>query len=148
KEAAILEDARDPQFLSNLSQLGPVSVNQPLQPVRSAAAAKSRQLLESRMRSDQEENSPHTFRHRVSGPTLTFLLDQRKSGASIEEVKNLANKHGVDLEKLESVSRYVNSVSIQNGSIVRTVGQDGEENVSVMSLCDRESGIPVTYVAH
>uniref|UniRef100_A0A0W0FU55 Uncharacterized protein n=1 Tax=Moniliophthora roreri TaxID=221103 RepID=A0A0W0FU55_MONRR len=137
KDAAILEDAKDPHFLSNLSQLGPVSVNQPLQPVRSAAAAKSRQLLENRMRSDQEEISPHTFRNRVSGPTLTFVLDQRKSGVSIEEVKNLANKHGVDLEKLESVSRYVNSVSIQNGSVVRTVGQDGEESVSVMTSASR-----------
>jgi hypothetical protein len=38
---AIVNDAADPHFLSNLNRLGPVSVNQPLQPIRSAAVRDS-----------------------------------------------------------------------------------------------------------
>jgi len=44
----------------------------------------------------------------------------------------LTQKYGIEVEKLESVARHVSSPSIQSGSIVKTVGQDGEEKVSVM----------------
>ncbi|KAK7043637.1 hypothetical protein VNI00_008248 [Paramarasmius palmivorus] len=130
KDEAIMNDAADPHFLSNLNRLGPVSINQPLQPVRSAAAVKSRQLLESRMRSDRQEIAP--AQNEISASTLSFLLNQRKSSKP-EELESLVNKYGISLSKLESIARYVNSPSIQSSSAVRTVGQDGEEKVTVMA---------------
>ncbi|KAK1232982.1 hypothetical protein PQX77_003896 [Marasmius sp. AFHP31] len=134
KDEAITQDSRDPHFLANLNRLGPVNVNQPPQLMRTASVEKSRQLLESRLRADQEASSSIPARNRVSAPTLSTLLDRRKSARSQDEVDALVQKYGIDPAKFGAVSRYVNSPSIQGGSTLRTVGKDGEENVSVLAV--------------
>ena len=110
---------------------------------------KSRQLLESRLRADQEASSPIPARNRVSAPTLSTLLDRRKSVGSQEEVDALVQKYGLDPAKFEAISRYVNSPSIQGGSALKTVGKDGEENVSVLvSEAPRMSLILAYFLYH
>ncbi|KAL0579966.1 Phosphatidylinositol (PI) 3-kinase [Marasmius crinis-equi] len=132
KDEAIAQDAQDPHFLANLSRLGPVNVNQPGQLARTPKVEKSRQLFESRIRADQEASSPIPTRNRVSASVLSTLLDQRKSARTQEEVDSLAKRYGIDPAKFGVVSKYVNSPSIQGGSALTSVGEDGEENVSVL----------------
>ncbi|KAG7092294.1 hypothetical protein E1B28_008656 [Marasmius oreades] len=111
KDEMITEDAKDPDFMANLTRLGPVKVNQSSQVVRTANVEKSRQLLKSRIRADQEASA---VRNRVSASTLSFLLDQRKSAKTIGDVEALISKYGIDWAK--------------------TIGKDGEENVTVLAV--------------
>lgn len=134
KDEAIAEDAKDPHFLANLNRLGAVNINQPSQVVRTANVEKSRQLLESRMRADQDASSSIPVRNRVSANTLSLLLDQRKSAKIPADVQVLTKKYGIDWGKFSVVSRYVNSPSIQLGSALRIVGKNGEENVTVLAV--------------
>ncbi|THU99334.1 hypothetical protein K435DRAFT_499211 [Dendrothele bispora CBS 962.96] len=139
KQSPIAEERRtrdsgDPHFLANLNKLGPVKVDHHMQSVQ--PAQKTREMLESRLQSEREAFSmqPSESSNRVQAPTLCFLLDKRKSTASKRDIQDLASKYGLKVEKLESVARYVSSPSIQSGSIVKTVGQDGEEKVSVTAV--------------
>ncbi|KAF9264845.1 hypothetical protein L218DRAFT_208861 [Marasmius fiardii PR-910] len=130
----ITEDAGDPHFLANLNRLGPVSVNSPSQVVRTANVEKSRQLLESRIRADQEASSVVPVRNRISASTLSLLLDQRKSAKTSEDAEALGKKYGIDSAKFSVVSRCVNSPSIQLDSVLRAIGKDGEQNVTVLAV--------------
>ncbi|KAK7466953.1 hypothetical protein VKT23_004017 [Stygiomarasmius scandens] len=132
RNRAIDEDSGDPHFLRNLNQLGPVKVDHHMQAIR--PVQKTHQMLESRLRSEQEAFSMQPSPDRVQAATLTYLLDKRKTLTSKDEIRDLTQKYGIEVEKLESVARHVSSPSIQSGGIVKTVGQDGEEKVSVMSV--------------
>ena len=49
----------------------------------------------------------------------------------------------MDLDKLERLARHVNSVSVNQDTVKRWIGEDGSENVSMLvgiaSLLDPES---------
>ncbi|KAJ3717642.1 hypothetical protein DFJ43DRAFT_1099095 [Lentinula guzmanii] len=133
KDQAIEDDARDPHFMSNLSRLGAVKVDHHMQAVR--PHQKSREMIESRIQSEQEAASMHPSRNHVQASTLTYLLDKSKSNASRQDIKELANKYGVDIEKIEKLSQHVTSPSINPNSVVRKVrNEDGEEELSVMAI--------------
>ncbi|KAJ3772368.1 hypothetical protein FB446DRAFT_736923 [Lentinula raphanica] len=133
KDQTIEEDARDPHFMSNLSRLGAVKVDHHMQAVR--PHQKSREMIESRVQSEQEAASMHPSRNHIQASTLTFLLDKTKSTASRQEIKELADKYGVDLEKIEMLTQHVTSPSINPNSVVRKVrNEDGEEELSVMAI--------------
>lgn len=58
------------------------------------------------------------------------MLDERKAATSRDNLRKLAQKYGLDLEKLESVSKFVTSPSVVANSAATVVQQNGEQNVS------------------
>ncbi|KAF5365615.1 hypothetical protein D9758_003188 [Tetrapyrgos nigripes] len=132
RNEVIDSDSGDPHFLSNLNRLGPVKVDHHMQAMR--PGQRTRDMLESRMQSEREAFSLQSSPNRVQAPTLSYLLDKRKSTASKHDIEDLAQKYGLKVDKLDSVARYVTTPSIQGDSIVRTVGEDGEERISAMAV--------------
>ncbi|KAG6866102.1 hypothetical protein C0991_008854 [Blastosporella zonata] len=148
----IERDARDPDFLANLSRLGPVRVDHhmqtiptvsgllasfhtvPLKIAQSTAvtARETTQLFKSRSESEHEASSTSPVHNRLHAASLTDLLDKRKSAKSIQDVERLAKQYGIDAAKLESLARFVSSPSVQSGSEIRTVEKEGgEESVMI-----------------
>ncbi|KAJ7694176.1 hypothetical protein B0H17DRAFT_1058052 [Mycena rosella] len=123
KNDATLE--RDPQFLSKLSQLGPVRVDHHMHAVRPAALAN--QMFNSRVQSEAEAASPTPTQNRVQASTLSHLLDERKSIRTKRDMEFLAKRYGVDLEKLDAIAEFISTPSVHRNSVVRVAGKDGEE---------------------
>ncbi|KAF9065314.1 hypothetical protein BDP27DRAFT_67856 [Rhodocollybia butyracea] len=133
KDQAIEDDARDPQFMNNLSRLGVVNVDHHMKAFQ--PHQKSREIIESQKQSEQEAISMQPSRNRVQASTLSFLLDKSKSASTRQEMIELADQYGVDIEILEKISQYVTSPSIKSDSVVRNVrNEDGEEELSVMAI--------------
>ncbi|RPD65960.1 hypothetical protein L226DRAFT_530091 [Lentinus tigrinus ALCF2SS1-7] len=132
KDEAILRDSQDPQFLANLSKLGPVTVDHHMQTIRPAAAS-AQQLYQTRLRSEDEARSSRPTQNRLVASSLMDLLEERKFVSTEKEVAELAKKYGVDLEKLERLARHVNSVSVNQDTVKRWVGKDGVENVTMVA---------------
>ncbi|KAI0049673.1 hypothetical protein FA95DRAFT_1588093 [Auriscalpium vulgare] len=128
--ATIRQDSRDPHLLANLSRLGPVRVDHHMQTVRTQEADVSR-LFNSRAQAEQDAAGANTPRNRLWGYALDQLLEERQSVGTREEQSQLAERYGMDAAKLESLARYVNTPSIPEGSIVRVIGKDGEEKITM-----------------
>lgn len=75
--------------------------------------------------------------------TLHELLEERKSVATREELEKLASRYEIDVDKLESVARFVNSPSVDEGSVRREVDRDGVEQVKM-----KVSRTQVKHMAH
>ncbi|KAF8638496.1 hypothetical protein AX16_010479 [Volvariella volvacea WC 439] len=133
KTEAVLQDAKDPHFLANLSKLGQVQVDHHMQTIRTAAND-THKLFRSRAQSDLEAFGTTPVRNRLHAPTLSDLLDARKSVKTQQELEKLANEHNIDVQKLESLARFVNSPSVQGGTAVRTVAKDGEESLTTLAV--------------
>jgi len=90
-------------------------------------------VLKSRLRSETETSSRshHTTRNHLQASALVELLEERKSSNNRQELVRLAEMYGVDLAKLESVARHVNTPSIDEDSIIKRIGENGEETVTM-----------------
>ena len=90
-------------------------------------------VLKSRLRSETETSSRshHTARNHLQASVLVELLEERKSSKNRQELVRLAEMYGVDLAKLESVARHVNTPSIDEDSITKRIGENGEETVTM-----------------
>ncbi|EJF65693.1 hypothetical protein DICSQDRAFT_165404 [Dichomitus squalens LYAD-421 SS1] len=124
KDEGIQRDAHDPQFLANLSKLGPVRVDHHMQTIRPAAASAQR-IHDTRLRSEEEARSPRSTRNRLVAESLLELLEERKYVATQKDLEALAKKFDMDLDKLERLARHVNSVSVNQETVKRWVGEDG-----------------------
>lgn len=79
--------------------------------------------------------------------TLSDLLDERKHVATRKELMSLAERYGIDVEKLESVARFVNTPTVEDGSVMTVSDSDGNEKVTMLvsddlvelSMCEFES---------
>jgi hypothetical protein len=71
--------------------------------------------------------APH---NRLLSATLSRLLEERKKAASPKEIERIANKYDMDIKKLESLARFVNSPTIDEGTTVRTRGPNGDETIT------------------
>lgn len=67
--------------------------------------------------------------------TLHELLEERKSVTTRDELEKLALRYEIDVDKLESVARFVNSPSVDEGSVRREVDRDGVEQVKMKVSC-------------
>lgn len=67
--------------------------------------------------------------------TLHGLLEERKSVATREELEKLASRYEIDVDKLESVARFVSSPSVDEGAVRRKVDGDGVEQVKMKVSC-------------
>ncbi|KAI0721598.1 hypothetical protein C8T65DRAFT_200865 [Cerioporus squamosus] len=140
KDDAIMRDSQDPHFLANLSRLGPVTVDHHMQAIRPAAAS-AQQLYETRIRSEDEARSSRPTKNRLVALSLAELLEERKYVSTQKDIEELAKKYGMDPEKLERLARHVNSVSVDQATVKRWVGEDGAENVTMIV------SIPLSTVA-
>lgn len=87
-------------------------------------------MHQSRIQSEVEANPSHPTRNRILSSTLSSLLDARKTASSRAELERIANEYGVDIAKLESLARFVNTPSIDEGSRKKTVDDEGAELVT------------------
>ncbi|KAF7322821.1 hypothetical protein HMN09_00061400 [Mycena chlorophos] len=119
KNQAIIQDSKDPQFLAKLSQLGQVRVDHHMQTVQLASAA--------RIEAESDALSSSPTLNRIPAPTLGRLLDERKTVRTRRDMEFMAKRFGLDIDKLDTVTRYVNTPSVRAGSEQRIVQEDGDE---------------------
>ncbi|KIM48943.1 hypothetical protein M413DRAFT_21240 [Hebeloma cylindrosporum] len=124
RSEAIERDAADPDFLSNLSRLGPVRVDHHMQAVRPEATNTAR-LFESRSKSELASSQP--AKNTLYAFMLSDLLDKRKSIGSKQDLEVLSKEFGVDIDALDRLTRFVNSPSIDTSSIRPAKGNSEEE---------------------
>ncbi|KAF7363281.1 hypothetical protein MSAN_00983300 [Mycena sanguinolenta] len=132
KNNVIEEDSKDPQFLSKLSQLGPVRVDHHMQTVRTAELTKK--MFDSRVQSENEAAGSVPTQNRLQASKLTMLLDERKSIRTRRDMEFLAQRFGIDLEKLDAVSKFVSTPSVQANSAVRVTSKDGQEKQIIKAV--------------
>ncbi|KAF8160598.1 hypothetical protein BJ912DRAFT_316837 [Pholiota molesta] len=120
RSEAIEKDAGDPDFLSNLSRLGPVQVDHHMQSIRphDASLRVSRQA---------EAAALEPSRNRLYAFVLSDLLDRRKAVRSRQDLEKLAKEFNIDVDKLESLARFVNSPSIDKATIRPIAGKSEED---------------------
>ncbi|KAG0705154.1 hypothetical protein DFH29DRAFT_907784 [Suillus ampliporus] len=129
KTDAVEADAKDPQFMSKLSQLGPVRVDHHMQSVRQADYVQ--QMYRSRLQSEVEASPSHSTRNRLLAASLSDLLESRKTVKSQAELQALAERYHIDVTKLTELARFINTPSIDESTIVRSSNQDGEETLTM-----------------
>ncbi|TFK42881.1 hypothetical protein BDQ12DRAFT_297172 [Crucibulum laeve] len=130
---AIEKDAGDPHFLANLNRLGPVKVDHHMKTVR-AEAETTHRLFKSRAQSEFEGASSQPTKNFIHAPSLSELLDERKGAKTREDLEILAEKYGIDVERMENLTRFVNTPSVDRGATVKTVGKDGDESIIIPAV--------------
>lgn len=96
------------------------------------AAASAQRLHQTRLRSEDEARSSRPTQNRLVASSLLELLEERKHVSTQKEIAELAKQYSIDLEKLERLARHVNSVSVNQDTVKRWIGQDGAENVTMI----------------
>jgi hypothetical protein len=96
---------------------------------------RTNRLFQSRAQSEEEASSFKPARNHLFAGSLHDLLTARKSAKSSQDVKNLADKYQIDVEKLESLARFLNSPSVGANSSTKTVDKNGEETVVFTVSC-------------
>ena len=92
-------------------------------------------LFESRAKPGFEASSPHLPKNHLYSSTLTELLNQRKSAHTQNDLEKISKEFGIELDKLESLVRFVTSPSVISTAI-HSVGKDREGSMStVRCLC-------------
>ncbi|KAK7015021.1 hypothetical protein R3P38DRAFT_2544126 [Favolaschia claudopus] len=122
---AIEQDSKDPQFLSKLNQLGTVKVDHHMQTVRTADLTKK--MFDSRVQSETQADSATHTQNRLHATRLTLLLNERKSVRTRRDMEFLAQRYGVDLNKLDAIAKFVSTPSVQANSGLRVQTSDGQE---------------------
>lgn len=89
--------------------------------------------LQSRLQSEQQASSSQGTRNRIVAAALMDLLDAKKALSATDSngLQALAEKYNIDLEKLQRVSQYVNSPTVDPESVVRKVNEDGSERTTM-----------------
>ncbi|CAL1704234.1 unnamed protein product [Somion occarium] len=131
KNEAIEQDSRDPQLAANLNRLGAVTVDHHMKTFRPAAVNQVNRTFQSRLQSEAEARSTKAIRNRLLASTLIDLLNRRREVKSLDELKELADRYSIDFDKMENLARFVNSPSIDQDSIKRSVDEDGVEKVKM-----------------
>ncbi|KAG2349406.1 hypothetical protein BDR05DRAFT_900781 [Suillus weaverae] len=131
KTDAVEADAKDPQFMSKLSQLGSVRVDHHMRSVRPADYVQ--QMYRSRLQSEVEALPSHSTQNRLLASSLSELLESRKTVQSQAELQALAEQYHIDFAKLDELARFVNTPSIDESTIVRSTNHDGEETLTMMA---------------
>ncbi|KAF9451211.1 hypothetical protein P691DRAFT_808396 [Macrolepiota fuliginosa MF-IS2] len=135
---AIEEDARDPDFLANLQRLGPVTVDHHMKPIRTETTASSTSELFKARREDAEEREKHReyvakYRPAPKGEDrffadqLSVMLDARKGIENLDMAGRISKDHEIDVNKLESVARFITTPSIMKGAARKFVDKDGND---------------------
>lgn len=81
------------------------------------------------MQSEAEADPNNSTRNRILSATLAELLNERKM-ATRKDVETLANDYGMDVTKLESLARYLNTPSVGEGTRKVIKHGNGEETIT------------------
>ncbi|KAI0340521.1 hypothetical protein BDW22DRAFT_1359916 [Trametopsis cervina] len=127
---AIEQDSRDPHFHAKLTQLGPVKVDHHMRTYQ-PAVDHAKHLYETRRRSELEARSFQASRNHVLATSLSELLEECKSVKSRQEFEKLALRYDIEPAKLENLRRLVNNPVVDPSTVVKTVGDDGEERITM-----------------
>ena len=98
----------------------------------SQAAASAQPISQSRLRSDDETRSSRPTHNRLIASSLLDLLQERKYITTQKQLEELVNKYDVDLDKIQRLASHVNSVSVDQNTVKRWVGEDGAEHVTML----------------
>ena len=105
-------------------------------------------MYRSRLQSEVEASPAHHTRNRILAASLSELLESRKTVKSQEELRALAERYDVDVAKLTELARFINTPSIDEGTIVRSVNQDGEETLTMtVSPCQASYVVQANNIA-
>jgi len=67
--------------------------------------------------------------------SLAELLDDRKLAASKEDIEQIARRYNIDVDVLQHLVGYVNTPSVGEGSVVRTVApENGAERITMKAV--------------
>ncbi|KAF7796897.1 hypothetical protein EIP86_008082 [Pleurotus ostreatoroseus] len=127
---AIERDPRDPQFLAKLNQMGPVQVDHHMRTFRPAAELAQR-VHKARLQSEVEARSAQPTHNHLLAASLHDLLEELKYTRTREDLAHLARRYDVDVAKIRSLARYVNTPTVDPDGIVREVGDDGAETTTM-----------------
>ncbi|KAF5357869.1 hypothetical protein D9756_001825 [Leucocoprinus leucothites] len=133
KSEAIEQDARDPHLLANLQQLGPVKVDHHMKTIRPEAASNTAQLFQARQQQEQNLETAQQNPGRTASSSqfyaaqLASVLNARKSATDRGAVESVTRDLGIDLAKVESIVRFVNTPSVSKGGVKTVVDKDGNE---------------------
>jgi hypothetical protein len=83
---------------------------------------------------EQQAASARSVRNHLEASTLSSMLDDRKFVTSRSDLKQLAARYNVDVSVLDRLTRFVNTPSIGEGTVIRTVDKDGQEKIT-MQVC-------------
>lgn len=92
-------------------------------------------LIRAREASEQMAASNTMPSNRILALSLSDILDARKSARSTKEIEEIAQSHGIDIQILQRVARFVNTPSIAPQNVTRVVGKDGEERTTML-VCE------------
>jgi hypothetical protein len=107
-----------------------------------------RELFESRTRAEDEAAGARTPRNRLHVSSLVALLEERRemgvfrAGAGAVDTRQLAEKYGVDVERVERLVRSVNVPSVCEGGgpgaggSARYVRDENGEDIPVREVSD------------
>ncbi|KAI0693746.1 hypothetical protein BC835DRAFT_1352715 [Cytidiella melzeri] len=127
---AIEQDSRDPHFLAKLNRLGPVKVDHHMRSYQPAADL-VQHVYQTRRESELEARTFRPSRNHLLTARLSELLDECKMVKSPQDLESLAQLYDIDVAKLENLRRLVNNPVVDPSTVVKTVGEDGEERVSM-----------------
>ncbi|KIJ44132.1 hypothetical protein M422DRAFT_168942, partial [Sphaerobolus stellatus SS14] len=126
----IERDGKDPHLLANLSKLGPVSVQHAATTRRTADQVAD--IYRARDISEQQALSSKPIQNHLMADALSELLDDRKLAASRADIEQIARRYAVDMSVLESLVRFVNTPSVGEGTVVRTMNnENGQEKITM-----------------
>lgn len=89
-------------------------------------------LLRSRELSEQQASSSKSTHNRLRAGSLAELLHDYRSDRSPARLQATADKYNVDKAVLERLVSVINNPSHNQGSVERTVGEDGQERITTL----------------
>ena len=91
------------------------------------ALDRANRTYQAQLQSEVEARSFQPAKGHLFAGALSDLLEERKFVKSQEELQRLAKRYDVDVSKLESLSRYVNTSTVDPASVKRILKDDGSE---------------------
>lgn len=112
------------------------------------AAAHAKHVYESRLQSELEARSLHPSRNRLHAASLSDLLEDRKLARSAEDLEKLGSRYEIDVEKIKSLARYVNTPEADPNSVKRVLKQDGSEVTTMKVSNEFFQSMSVTHASN
>jgi len=135
---AVDHNEKNPDFMSNLKQLGQVVVPNPQAMAQSRTATPYAQTLRHTLQvlqtsEDQAASSTITPNHLLAS-SLSELLDARKSVSSAEELVALAKTYKIEPATLERLARHINTPSVSQAGVTLALDGDGGERATMTAI--------------
>ncbi|KAJ9123962.1 hypothetical protein QFC22_000753 [Naganishia vaughanmartiniae] len=131
KDDTIMRDGADPDFMANLSRLGQVAV--PKQGLSFEKQAPALRTMLSRS-TDYTSTSSVPPPNCLTASMLSSLLDRIKTIPEGQSIAKLCKEYNISEAKLNDLTRWVNSPSVDKDRTQVVLSEDGEESVKMMAV--------------